>query len=334
MLQLSIVYRLKGFLLATSLLLTIVSAATAQGSYQLNINHLMDGQKFAFKQNTYSWESVRYNVIRLQYYLSNFTFITEDNQRIAKKDIFILANAGVDNYDLPSLSSTSKIKEIEFYFGIDSLTNHSDPAAYPVGHPLGFQDPEMNWGWSAGYRFIAYEGVFDYDKNNDPERGFEYHMVADRYFTKLTLPVNEIVDGAGKKVISINFNADKLCQSLKFSQKAILHGAGAPCDVIHNNIKTGLVFTPNLTNSTPDLFQPNILRVRQTLTHQKVEILYDFASDAADIQVIDLQGKVVAKYFGLIGVGQLSLEFSHAGNYFVVANRENKMIARDRVVVQ
>ena len=55
MLQLSIVYRLKGFLLATSLLLTIVSLATAQGSYQLNINHLMDGQKFAFKQNTYNF---------------------------------------------------------------------------------------------------------------------------------------------------------------------------------------------------------------------------------------------------------------------------------------
>ncbi len=325
---------MKAFFLSCTLVLAFIVGSFGQKSYQLNINHLMDGQKFAFKQNTYSWESVRYNVIRLQYYLSNFTFVTEDNQRIAKKDIFILGNANQDNYDLPSLSSTSKIKEIEFYFGIDSVTNHSDPALYPMGHPLGFQDPEMNWGWSAGYRFIAYEGVFDFDKNNDPERGFEYHMVADRYYTKLTLPVNEIVDGAGKNVISINMNADKLCQTLKFSQKAILHGAGGPCDIIYNNIKSGLVFTPNLTNSSIDLYQPSILKVRQSLTSQKMEILYDFENDAADIQVIDLQGKIVTQYFNFRGAGQVLVDLPQAGNYFVVAVQQNRIIAKDRVVVQ
>ena len=323
---------MKPFFLFSCLFLFAFQSSFAQSNYKLNINHLMNGNKLIFKQNNTSWEGVNYNVTRLQYYFSNFSFTTESNKKTARKDIVLLTNGSTDYYDLAQMSLDSKVKEIEFYFGLDSLTNHSDPSLYPVGSPLGFQDPEMNWGWSAGYRFLAVEGVFDYDKDGSPERGFEYHMVSDRYYSKLTLPVKEIEDSNGNKILSINCNVDKLFQTLKFSQKAILHGAGGPCDIISNNINTGLVFTPNLTIDNKEVDSKNIIEVKNNLTSGFIQVNYNF-DQISSLQVFNLEGKMVASKYGLTNSGVADFQLDTNSSYVIVANVNGKIVATKRVVI-
>jgi len=323
---------MKSIFLSLSILILIGQDSIAQKNYKLNINHLMNGNKFIFKQNNNNWENVNYNVTRLQYYLSYFTFVTESNQRTPKRDIVLLANANTDNYDLATLNLDSKVKEIEFYFGLDSLTNHSDPSLYPVGSPLGFQDPEMNWGWSAGYRFLAVEGVFDYDKDGSPERGFEYHMVSDRYYTKLSLPVNEFIDNSGNIILSINFNVNKLFQTLKFSQKAILHGSGSQCDIIHGNINSGLVFTPNLTNENNELSTNNYFNIKQNLASDKISIQYDF-KQPSNLEIYLMNGQLIANRINLIDSGVIDIQLNSGMQYVVVAKRNGVIIGSKKCVL-
>lgn len=323
---------MKSIFLSLSIVFFIGQVTIAQKNYKLNISHLMNGNKFIFKQNNKNWENVNYNVTRLQYYLSYFTFVTESNQRTPKRDIVLLANGSTDNYDLATMNLDGKVKEIEFYFGLDSLTNHSDPSLYPSGSPLGFQDPEMNWGWSAGYRFLAVEGVFDYDKDGSPERGFEYHMVSDRYYTKLSLPVNEFIDNNGNIILSINFNVDKLFQTLKFSQKAILHGSGSQCDIIHGNINSGLVFTPNLTNENNELSTNNYFDIKQNLASDKISIQYDF-DQPTNLEIYNLNGQLIANRINLIDSGVIDIQLNNGSQYIVVAKRNGFIIGSKKCIL-
>ena len=71
---------------------------------------------------------------------------------------WVLVNASeATEVDLGSHDVTN-VEAVHFHIGVDSSVNHSDPASYPMGHPLAPVFPSMHWGWAAGYRFVAIEG--------------------------------------------------------------------------------------------------------------------------------------------------------------------------------
>jgi hypothetical protein len=74
-----------------------------------------------------------------------------------------------------------KYKGIRFRVGLDSLTNHGDPAKYTESHPLStFKN--MHWTWKSGYKFTVMEGKVDASATGGqmyPTTAFSYHTGTD-----------------------------------------------------------------------------------------------------------------------------------------------------------
>jgi hypothetical protein len=73
-----------------------------------------------------------------------------------------------------------KYKGIRFRMGLDSLTNHSDPAKYGTGSPLS-TTTGMHWTWKTGYKFTVMEGKVDASATGgqQPATAFSYHIGTD-----------------------------------------------------------------------------------------------------------------------------------------------------------
>jgi hypothetical protein len=148
---------MKRFTLAFLLMAGTVFAGRAGTDVVLHINHLLDGEPFAFKQavaaDGYSWD-----VIRMEYYVSGIEVLHDGGNVTAVEDTWLLVNAGEEaRYALGNLDVTV-VEGIRFRIGVEEAYNHLDPATWPADHPLAYQFPSMHWGWASGYRFVCMEG--------------------------------------------------------------------------------------------------------------------------------------------------------------------------------
>ena len=95
---------------------------------------------------------------------------------------YVLINPIKSRYDM-GITYDTTINEFQCLIGVDSITNHIDPATYESSNPLSYQTPSMHWQmgidpqyWS--YLFIVLEGYVDKNKNNVFESGesFVFHI--------------------------------------------------------------------------------------------------------------------------------------------------------------
>lgn len=72
--------------------------------------------------------------------------------------------------------------------GVPEYLNHTDPAIYPVDHPLGINSG-TNWTWNSGYRFVMFEGRYDADpQSTDPlTDSYSIHTGLDTCYSLLDL---------------------------------------------------------------------------------------------------------------------------------------------------
>ena len=100
----------------------------------------------------------QFKINRIQYYMDEIILVhdgaTSDTSTVlALVDGFDQTNLNLGSFTLDSIES------IRFAIGVNSSLNHLDPTTYNPNHPLAPKSPSMHWGWTAGYRFIAAEGV-------------------------------------------------------------------------------------------------------------------------------------------------------------------------------
>lgn len=82
-------------------------------------------------------------------------------------------------------------QKIGFEMGLDSLTNHGDPFAFPPDHAL---DPMygMHWSWASGYIFFKFEGRYNDDQGDNS--AFAYHIAGLENRTPFELPIELNLD--------------------------------------------------------------------------------------------------------------------------------------------
>ena len=138
----------------------MVHDLSGQQKVILQIDHFLKDQTFQFDAATQNNLGHPLTIRRMDYYLSGVQITHDGGKVISFPDLYILVSLD-ENQEKTVIDlgnhDVEIIDKITFYLGLDSLTNHSDPALWPVGHPLGPRFPSMHWGWASGYRFIAME---------------------------------------------------------------------------------------------------------------------------------------------------------------------------------
>ena len=205
----------------------------------LNINHTINGQEIDL-ETIYQHDGVDFKFKRLQYFLSNFELIDQDDNVIKINDSYLLVNYLNTEY-LIANTDIESIKKIRFYIGVDGEANHSDPTAYPFGHPLSIETSNMHWGWAYGYRFIALEG-FVKDIFDSWRSEFSYHAVGNQYYSLMEFEI-EAKEIDNKIIIDFNPDIIDLLDGVNITEDNIIHGSGGANDIIIQNMAQTEFFT-------------------------------------------------------------------------------------------
>lgn len=320
------------FILIPALLL-FTMLLTAQKPVQLIFDHEVDGIDLAFGQN-YEHSYGMFSIYRLQYYLSNITLLHDGGQETDFKGEYLLVNGNKKAYDL-GLASLSNVEGIKWNVGIDSTMNHSDPAFWPEGHPLAYQNPSTHWGWVSGYRFLCFEGLFDYNKDDVPEKIWEFHAVGDAVLT----PVNVIltnVDLSGDTIkILLKANYSKLFKGVHIDN--ILHGDGTMVRDMMKNFTSGPVFTADAISSIPanavesDVYFKII--GNPSISQATIEINNGGINSNAELVIYNTDGRQISSYLITPETSRIVTPHLDSGMYIIGLKRHDILLQYEKCVI-
>ncbi|MTI32664.1 MbnP family protein [Xanthovirga aplysinae] len=130
----------------------------------------------------------QYFVTDLKYYISNLTFIDNEEQTeyTLNESYHLVHVVGPEEYliklnDLP----VGEFDQIRFSLGIDSLANKNIDQ-------LGALDPanEMIWDWETGYKFLSFNGVYFPEQGDGKELIF--HVGKDENYKELVFNLDPL----------------------------------------------------------------------------------------------------------------------------------------------
>lgn len=181
-----------------------------------------------------------------RYYISNIVFIKDDGTELPMTGKVLLANPATMKYEIGKVP-VGKYKGYRFLFGIDSVTNHSDPATYPSSSPLSYQNPTMHWGWNQGYIFMIMEGKVDTSAagNGTPDFDFYYHIGLDQM--KRTIDFSTTA-------FEVRSNEDTEL-GIVFDIRKVLDGVNIPLEYYTHTMDV-LPLATKIADNIPSAFQP------------------------------------------------------------------------------
>lgn len=158
---------------------------------------------------------------RLEYYMGDIQVIYDNDSVFNYPEVLLIdaLDAASTNLYLGSQSLDS-VTAVRFAIGVGTSLNHLDPSTYSPQSPLAPKSPSMHWGWSAGYRFIAAEGMGSSSFN----QGFELHGLGDVNYAMQTISTSGVAVGTDTLEIKLVANYDALTRGVAVGQGVISHG--------------------------------------------------------------------------------------------------------------
>ena len=321
---------MKKLLLSCLAFFALWSVAQAQSNLELHLSPRLGNAPFALNTPV-SAGSYDYKITRLEYYISEIKITHDGGQESAMTDMYLLVRPAVDSmYDLGSHPDITNVESITFSVGVDQAHNHLDPASYPASHPLAPQNPAMQWGWSAGYRFVAIEGV----AGNNFANIFEIHALGDANYKTVTLSTAAETHPNGDKTIHLVADYAQVLNTINVSAGLIVHGSSGKAVTLMNNMKN-VVFTAETSATLDPAFEgafsvsPNPAVSGKAVTAMTLPAGFDYR-----ISLTDLAGRVVLNQ--PIAAGSQSFAFDqalNAGVYFVHLWQNERPVVVEKLVV-
>ncbi|MEO6189806.1 MAG: MbnP family protein [Saprospiraceae bacterium] len=273
-----------------------------------------------------------YKITRLDYYISEIK-ITHDGGQVTPVDgLFLLVRPVVDSmYTLGILADINKVENIIFSVGVDPQHNHLDPATYGPTHPLAPKNPEMQWGWSAGYRFVAIEG----NAGKTFNQHFEVHAIGDANYKTVTINTEAEEISPNLKMIHLNADYSQILKSINVSSGLILHGSSGAAVTLLNNMNK-LVFTAEGVTATLDpAFKGSVSIAPNPTSFDNVHI--DFNLEKGNqyaVEVYNSIGNRIIYKSILSGNSNLTLnQLDKSGLYFVRLLQNNRAVFVDKLII-
>jgi len=207
------------------------------------INHLYDGEVLNFDNTYIVGDNIPIRFDRIEYYIHLNSLISNQNIATDLIDKYILINADQNNYNIGEIELLDDdLTLLNFNIGVEYNLNHADPSLQDPSHPLAPQFPSMHWGWAAGYRFAAIEGMIDKNQDSIMETVFQYHPVDDSYYSD-TITCYGIIENQDNVTIFINANYDRLVENIGTDQGGVYHGIHQENGLLMDNFCRNNVFT-------------------------------------------------------------------------------------------
>jgi hypothetical protein len=306
-------------------------SAHAQVTVSMKMTQLLDEQPFVHGVTTEADWGYYFNVTRLQYYISQVILVHDGGQRTMIPDLYFLVDPTLDSIFPLGTFSLTDLEGIEFGIGVDSATNHLDPALYPENHPLALKNPSMHWGWAGGYRFIAFDGYAGQSSGLLASK-YEIHTIADENYHVIQLPVQEIVSG-DSVIIAIEADYAELLHKIDVSLGATSHSSVGKSRQIALNMER--VFSTDIISQTSPISNSISLSISPNPTADQFSILIPDQIDLPLLlKVTDMQGKVVKNEIARTYIPLINVEGLTAGVYVVTLMRNDQVIGVEKVVVE
>ena len=207
------------------------------------INHLYDGEVLNFDNTYIVGDNIPIRFDRIEYYIHLNSLISNQNIATDLIDKYILVNANQNNYNIGEIELLDDdLISLNFNIGVEYNLNHADPSLQDSSHPLAPQLPSMHWGWAAGYRFAALEGMIDKNQDSVMETVFQYHPVDDSYYSD-TITSDGIIENENNVTIFINANYDRLIENIGTDEGGVYHGIHEENGLLMDNFSQNNVFT-------------------------------------------------------------------------------------------
>jgi len=190
------------------------------GNLNLVFENTVNGTSLDMAPATYTNSSDEtYTVNELKYIISNITLIKTDNTEYiypVEDSYFLINEDGSKTANLSNIPADT-YKGIKFGFGVD-------PTKYPIeSGTLNFiplaEEAGMLWTWSAGYKFLKFEGAYANAADPTNETPFLYHVGShganlDNY-KEITLTLNEFgINSENTASKTIQFDIAKIFDSV------------------------------------------------------------------------------------------------------------------------
>lgn len=215
----------------------------AQTNVQLMIHHKLGDQDFAMNSAAKNNLDHDFEVTRLEYYISGITIIHDNGTATPVPNTWILANAASATQVQLGSFPVTEIEAIHFTIGVDPEHNHLDPASYAPSHPLAPKSPSMHWGWTAGYRFLAFEGFGGPQFN----QLIQLHGLGDQNYIKARVNLNATaVDN--ELIIQLDADYTRTLENISVNGGVIEHGEEGDAQQALENFRN-LVFSPTEINT-------------------------------------------------------------------------------------
>ena len=202
--------------------LFLLGRITAQENITLKFRFLFNDKPLVFRDSSYvtsQGDTVEIDVCKI--YLTNFRLLQNHKEVYKENYSYHLINPIRNKDTIPLRGIKSKFDEVEFYIGVDSLTNLA-------GVMTGDLDPvfAMYWAWNSGYINAKIEGTSN--NCNTPQNRFEYHiggyLAPYQSIQKVVFPIsgNEIHN----HIMTINVDMSKWFTNIQLGKEPTIN---MPC---------------------------------------------------------------------------------------------------------
>ncbi|MEO9531058.1 MAG: MbnP family protein [Crocinitomicaceae bacterium] len=308
----------------------ISTASFAQTDVALRINHKLGTADFAYDQIAQNNLGQDFKATRLEYYLSQVTIVHDGGMETSVPlDTIALVQPGTEiatTIPLGNYSVTS-IESVRFYIGVQEPTNNEDPSLYSVDHPLGPKSPSMHWGWTAGYRFVAYEGF----GGSGFSQNFQLHGLGNENYFEVAADV-DVVDESGVLVMDLNADYTRGVEDIDLNSGTISHGSTGEAKQTLENWRD-FVFGNYYLGIEKDNFSIN-WSVYPNPSSGLVTIKLDQNINASTVQISNALGEIV-EVITLKENASKEVELTQSGIFiFTIQNESGVAIETKRIVIK
>lgn len=291
----------------------------AQKDVVFRIQHMVGTEPFGFEKEFKNDLGHKVMIKRLDYYVSNIILYHDGIESIIE-DPYMLVKGGIAEKFLGNIN-ISKLDSINISIGVDYKNNHADPTTFPADHPLAPKDPEMHWGWAAGYRFAAIEGK----SGDNLEYNYQIHSLDDVLFYKTVVPNNGFVSD-GKLYISLDVDCTKLFSGINMKKNIFKHGSTGEAKTLMQNFNKKVIAASSQISSSKDN-EEFIAQVYPAMSDDGIYYIEtNSIIDASHFEIYDINGRrLLSKK---INSNFEKFTLNTGGVYFVKIFGQNKRLIK------
>ena len=270
--------------------------------------------------------NIAFQVEAFNYYISKLEIVHDGGQTINfdTADDVLLVKVQNTSFNLGQYTITN-VEQVNFGVGVHQDFNHLDPSTYSSGHPLGFQmDPVMQWGWTAGYKHMALDGLGDNNNDDTPTELFQPHCLGDGNYKNVQLPITSYVDSQNQMHIYVNCNLEEWIFGTNPGTTGVQHTSTGIAITVMNNVNNRNVFEASSFVSLEEKEEVGVAYFHNL--ENGVKISWEEMNNLSHYQLIDMSGQSINKGKNNNPSGQVIVRNLESGTFIVNFFDENNRI--------